>query len=38
MGYFAAQWTVPLLREHLTRRTGRAFSDDGCSATTVLPL
>jgi transposase len=28
MGYFAAQWTVPLLREHLTRRTGRPFSDD----------
>ena len=28
MGYFAAQWAVPLLREHLTRRTGRAFSDD----------
>lgn len=28
MGYFAAQWTVPLLRESLTRRTGRAFSDD----------
>lgn len=28
MGYFAAQWTVPLLREYLTRRTGRPFSDD----------
>ena len=28
VGYFAAQWTVPLLREHLTRRTGRPFSDD----------
>lgn len=28
LGYFAAQWTVPLLREHLTRRTGRPFSDD----------
>jgi transposase len=28
MGYFAAQWTVPLLRESMTRRTGRAFSDD----------
>ena len=28
MGYFAAQWTVPLLREHLTGRTGRPFSDD----------
>jgi transposase len=28
MGYFAAPWTVPLLREHLTRRTGRPFSDD----------
>ncbi|WP_439630633.1 helix-turn-helix domain-containing protein [Gemmata sp.] len=28
MGYFAAQWTVPLLRGHLTRRTGRPFSDD----------
>jgi transposase len=28
MGYFAAQWTVPLLREHLTRRTGRPLSDD----------
>jgi transposase len=28
MGYFAAQWTVPLLREHLTRRTGRPVSDD----------
>jgi transposase len=28
MGYFAAQWTVPPLRGHLTRRTGRAFSDD----------
>lgn len=27
-GYFAAQWTVPLLREHLTRRTGRPLSDD----------
>jgi transposase len=28
VGYFAAQWTVPLLREHLTRRTGRPLSDD----------
>jgi transposase len=28
MGYFAAQWTVPLLREHLARRTGRPLSDD----------
>jgi transposase len=28
VGYFAAQWTVPLLREHLTRRTGHQFSDD----------
>jgi transposase len=28
VGYFAAQWTVPLLREHLTRRTGRPVSDD----------
>jgi transposase len=28
MGYFAAQWTVPLLREHLTRRAGRPLSDD----------
>lgn len=28
VGYFAAQWTVPLLREYLTRRTGRPFSDD----------
>lgn len=28
LGYFAAQWTVPLLREHLTRRTGRPSSDD----------
>ena len=27
-GYFAAQWTVPLLREHLARRTGRPLSDD----------
>jgi transposase len=28
VGYFAAQWTVPLLREHLARRTGRPVSDD----------
>jgi transposase len=28
MGYFAAQWTVPLLREYLARRTGRPLSDD----------
>ena len=28
VGYFAAQWAVPLLREHLTRRTGRPVSDD----------
>jgi transposase len=28
LGYFAAQWTVPLLREHLARRTGRPLSDD----------
>jgi len=28
VGYFAAQWTVPLLREHLTRRAGRPVSDD----------
>ena len=28
VGYFAAQWTVPLLRGHMTRRTGRTFSDD----------
>lgn len=27
-GYFAAQWTVPLLREHLTRRAARPVSDD----------
>jgi transposase len=27
-GYFAAQWTVPLLREHLARRPGRPLSDD----------
>jgi transposase len=28
VGYFAAQWTVPLLRQHLTRCIGRTFSDD----------
>jgi transposase len=28
VGYFAAQWTAPLLREYLTRRTGRALSGD----------
>jgi transposase len=28
LGYFAAQWTVPLLREHLAHRTGHPFSDD----------
>lgn len=28
MGYFAAQWTVPLLREHLAHRAGRPLSDD----------
>lgn len=28
VGYFAAQWTVPLLREHLARRAGRPVSDD----------
>jgi hypothetical protein len=28
VGYFAAQWTVPLLREHLAGRTGRPVSDD----------
>jgi transposase len=28
VGYFAAQWTVPLLRQHLARRTGRPVSDD----------
>ena len=28
VGYFAAQWTVPLLREHLAHRTGRPVSDD----------
>src|SRR5688572_23128889 len=27
-GYPAAQWTVPLLRDHLARRTGRRPSDD----------
>jgi hypothetical protein len=28
VGYFAARWAVPSLREHLTRRTGRPLSDD----------
>jgi len=28
LGYFATDWTVPLLREHLARRTGRRPSDD----------
>jgi transposase len=28
LGYFATEWTVPLLREHLARRTGRRPSDD----------
>jgi transposase len=28
LGYFASQWTVPLLRDYLARRTGRRPSDD----------
>ena len=28
LGYFAAEWTVPLLQGHLARRTGRRPSDD----------
>jgi transposase len=28
LGYFATAWTVPLLQEHLARRTGRRPSDD----------
>jgi transposase len=28
LGYFATEWTVPLLQEHLARRTGRRPSDD----------
>jgi transposase len=28
LGYFATDWTVPLLREHLARATGRRPSDD----------
>jgi transposase len=27
-GYFATQWTVPLLRTHLTRSTGLCLSED----------
>jgi len=28
LGYFAAEWTVPLLQEHLAHCTGRRPSDD----------
>jgi transposase len=28
LGYFASQWTVPLLQDYLARRTGRRPSDD----------
>jgi transposase len=28
LGYFAANWTVPLLQEHLERCTGHYLSDD----------
>ena len=28
LGYFAAEWTVPLLQDHLARCTGRRPSDD----------
>jgi hypothetical protein len=28
LGYFATEWTVPLLQDHLARRTGRRPADD----------
>jgi transposase len=28
LGYFATEWTVPLLQDHLARRSGRRPSDD----------
>jgi transposase len=28
LGYFATEWTVPLLQGHLARRTGRRLSED----------
>jgi transposase len=28
LGYFATDWTVPLLRDHLAHRTGRWLADD----------
>jgi len=28
LGYFATEWTAPLLQDHLARRTGRRPSDD----------